>query len=60
MIPGIATAILLVLFIGICAWAFSPRRKRDFDAAARLPLSDESAGTDEPLADDSKPTENTR
>ena len=60
MLPGIATAVLLVLFIAVCVWAFSPRRKRDFDAAARLPLSDEPGGADDPAADESKPTENTR
>lgn len=33
----------LVLFLGICAWAWSSRRRTDFDEAARLPfLEDES------------------
>lgn len=41
MLSGIITAILLVLFVAGCLWAFSPKRKRDFDAAAKLPLSDE-------------------
>ena len=40
MIPGIVTGILLVLFLAGWAWAWSPRRKRSFDAAARLPLQD--------------------
>lgn len=40
MVSGIVTMILMVLFIGGWAWAWSPRRKRDFDAAARLPLDD--------------------
>lgn len=39
MISGIVTAILLLCFIGGWIWAWSPKRKRDFDAAARLPLS---------------------
>lgn len=42
MLSGIATAVLLLLFLGVCVWAFSPRRKRDFDEAARLPLADDS------------------
>lgn len=47
MLSGIITAILLLLFIGVCIWAFSPGRKRAFDAAAKMPLSD-----DPPAADD--------
>ena len=38
MLSGIITAILLVLFIVGWMWAWSPRRTRDFDEAARLPL----------------------
>lgn len=41
MIAGIITAILLVVFLGGCAWAYSAKRKPDFDAAARLPLEDD-------------------
>ena len=41
MISGIVTAILLLCFIGGWIWAWSPRRKRDFEDAARLPLDDE-------------------
>jgi cytochrome c oxidase cbb3-type subunit 4 len=45
MVSGVITAVLLVLFIGGWIWAWSPRRKADFDAAAKLPLSDEETGT---------------
>jgi cytochrome c oxidase cbb3-type subunit 4 len=38
---GIVTGVLLVLFISLVAWAWSSRRKPEFDAAARLPLDDE-------------------
>lgn len=41
MISGIVTAILLVLFVGGWIWAWSPKRKASFDAAARLPLDDQ-------------------
>ena len=34
-------ASLLVLFISLVVWAWSKRRRADFDAAARLPLEDE-------------------
>ena len=41
MIAGLFTAALLVLFIGGWIWAWSPKRRSDFDAAARLPLNDD-------------------
>ncbi|MFT3761349.1 MAG: cbb3-type cytochrome c oxidase subunit 3 [Pseudoxanthomonas sp.] len=41
MVSGIVTAILLVLFIGGWIWAWSPRRKAEFEATARLPLEDD-------------------
>ncbi len=40
MLSGIVTSILLVLFLAGWAWAWSPRRRADFDAAAKLPLDD--------------------
>jgi cytochrome c oxidase cbb3-type subunit 4 len=40
MVSGIVTALLLVLFLAGWLWAWSPRRKHDFDAAARLPLDE--------------------
>jgi cytochrome c oxidase cbb3-type subunit IV len=40
MIAGIVTIILLVAFLGGVAWAYSAKRKPEFDAAARLPLED--------------------
>lgn len=46
MWSGIVTALLLVLFIAAWAWAWSPRRKRDFDEAARLPLDEGVPGPD--------------
>lgn len=36
------TLVLLVVFIGIVAWAWSGRRKQAFDAAALLPFDDEA------------------
>ena len=41
MVSGIVTAILLVLFVFGWMWAWRPERKVDFDAAARLPLTDD-------------------
>ena len=36
------TAILLISFIGLWIWAWSSRRKAEFDAAAALPLEEDS------------------
>jgi cytochrome c oxidase cbb3-type subunit 4 len=33
--------LVLLAFIGICWWAYSPRRRRGFEEAARLPFADE-------------------
>jgi len=38
---GILTAIIFFAFIGICVWAWSGRRKKDFEASAALPLEDD-------------------
>jgi cytochrome c oxidase cbb3-type subunit 4 len=39
---GVLTVILMLLFIALVFWAYSRRRSDDFDAAARLPLDDDS------------------
>jgi cytochrome c oxidase cbb3-type subunit IV len=41
LMHAIWTVLLFVLFVGICVWAFSRRRKDAFDAAAQLPFDDE-------------------
>lgn len=40
MTSGLVTLILLLVFLGVVFWAYSSRRKADFDAAARIPLED--------------------
>jgi cytochrome c oxidase cbb3-type subunit IV len=42
MLSGIVTAILLLLFLIGSLWAFSPRRKKEFEAAAQLPFGDDA------------------
>jgi cytochrome c oxidase cbb3-type subunit IV len=37
---GLITLVLLILFIGIVFWAYSGRRKADFDEAAQLALTE--------------------
>ncbi|MGI9236709.1 MAG: cbb3-type cytochrome oxidase subunit 3 [Woeseiaceae bacterium] len=38
---GILTAIIFFAFVGIWVWAWSSRRKSDFEATAALPLEDD-------------------
>ena len=38
---SIVTLICMLTFIGIVVWAYSARRKSDFDEAAMLPFADE-------------------
>ena len=35
------TLLLLIAFVGIVIWAWSSRRKAQFDVAARTPLDDD-------------------
>ena len=35
------TVVLLVIFVAIVIWAFSARRKAEFDEASRIPLEDD-------------------
>lgn len=46
MISGLITVALLVMFLAAWIWAWSPRRKAEFDAAARLPLDEMPHETD--------------
>ena len=38
---GVLTAIIFLAFIGIWVWAWSSRRKSDFEASAVLPLEED-------------------
>jgi cytochrome c oxidase cbb3-type subunit IV len=38
---GFLTAVLLFSFVGLVIWAWSSRRKADFDASAALPLEED-------------------
>lgn len=42
ILSGIGTAVLLLAFIGLVIWAWSPRQKRRWDESARLALEDET------------------
>ncbi len=38
---GIATIVVMITFLGICFWAYSSKRKVDFEEAANLPFADD-------------------
>jgi cytochrome c oxidase cbb3-type subunit IV len=40
-LSGIVTAFLIVLFVAGWVWAYSSRRRAQFDEAARLPLEED-------------------
>lgn len=50
LVHSIWTVVVFVVFIGIVLWAYSGRRKKDFDEAARLVLDE-----DKPLTSKDKP-----
>jgi cytochrome c oxidase cbb3-type subunit 4 len=45
---AVITVLAFVAFIGIVVWAYSRKRKHDFDEAARLPFSGTDFGEDAP------------
>jgi cytochrome c oxidase cbb3-type subunit 4 len=42
----VITVLAFVAFMGIVIWAYSRKRKRDFDEAAMLPFAAENFGED--------------
>lgn len=38
---AIATVLVFIAFLGVCWWAFSPKRKKRFEDDAQLPFADE-------------------
>ena len=40
-IRGLGTLVLLLAFLALVFWAYSKRRKADFDELARMPLEDD-------------------
>ncbi|MCY4350064.1 MAG: cbb3-type cytochrome c oxidase subunit 3 [Thiotrichales bacterium] len=42
ILHGLWTAAMLAVFAVIVGWAWSERRRRDFEEAARLPLEEDS------------------
>jgi cytochrome c oxidase cbb3-type subunit 4 len=41
-VRGISTVVVMIVFVGICLWAYSGSKKKDFDDAADLPFQDDN------------------
>jgi cytochrome c oxidase cbb3-type subunit 4 len=41
LIQSVWTLVVTVLFIGIVIWAWSGKRKKDFDEAANIPFNED-------------------
>ena len=39
-VNGLLTLLLIILFLGICVWAWSSKNKTKFDRMANLPLDE--------------------
>ena len=50
IVQSVWTLVVLVLFVGIVIWAWSGKRKQDFDEAANIPFSED----DKPIEQTSK------
>ncbi|MGB5718098.1 MAG: cbb3-type cytochrome c oxidase subunit 3 [Gammaproteobacteria bacterium] len=46
LIQSVWTVVVLVLFVGIVIWAWSSKRKQDFDEAANIPFHEDEAPTE--------------
>jgi cytochrome c oxidase cbb3-type subunit 4 len=42
---GLSTVLMLCSFLGLCVWAYSSARKKEFEEAASLPFTDEHTAT---------------
>ncbi|MGI9245477.1 MAG: cbb3-type cytochrome oxidase subunit 3 [Steroidobacteraceae bacterium] len=46
-VRGLITLALLLAFVALVIWAWSKRRKAEFDELARMPLEDDPPGRDQ-------------
>ena len=51
LIHSVWTVLMVLLFIGIIVWAWSSKRKPEFEEAAHLPLEDDDAVTVPPTGE---------
>ncbi|TNF04387.1 MAG: cbb3-type cytochrome c oxidase subunit 3 [Gammaproteobacteria bacterium] len=53
-LQGIGTVLTMIAFLGICWWAYSGRKKKDFDEASQLPFADEQKEQADPQTEDNE------
>lgn len=53
-IRGLGTVVVMVAFIGLALWVYSPRRKAEFDDARLLPFADEPHAPHPPTRNEQK------
>jgi len=46
LIQGIWTIMVMIIFIGIVIWAYSGKKKKEFEEAANLPFCEEDEQQD--------------
>ena len=51
---GQSTVFAMAAFIGVCLWAYSSKRTKNFDEAANLPFTDDQAAANNPTDKDRK------
>ena len=57
-LQGIGTVLAMAAFLGVCWWAFSKHKKKDFEEASKLPFSgDELAGDADKETEDKRQEE---
>jgi cytochrome c oxidase cbb3-type subunit IV len=54
---AISTVLVTLAFIGVCYWAFSPKRKKRFEEDAKLPFADDIAEKKDDKTDSHHPTD---
>jgi cytochrome c oxidase cbb3-type subunit 4 len=52
LIQSVWTLVVLVLFVGIVIWAWSGKRKQDFDEAANIPFNEDDTPTENTSKED--------
>ncbi|KHD06826.1 Cbb3-type cytochrome oxidase component [Candidatus Thiomargarita nelsonii] len=43
ILQSVWTIVVMVIFLSVVVWAYSRKRKAEFDEAARLPLDDDDS-----------------
>lgn len=46
ILGSISTVLVFIAFAGVCWWAYSPSRKKQFEEAAKLPFADDARNHD--------------